>query len=157
MIIWTSCQALLLTGFIILAHGAEEKESLSSNTTEPDYHANEDYPDNYEDYQNRDYPDYYGSSPDREGRRRSLPDDEEHAPDSMSEERFLKQLQSTIPGIPGVDYPLYQSVPETSFKCQNQRNPGFYGDVEAQCQKNAMVQNKNSKLNLDDTTKLNDD
>ncbi|GFQ66445.1 uncharacterized protein TNCT_418731, partial [Trichonephila clavata] len=68
------------------------------------------------------------------GRRRSLPDDEEHAPDSMSEERFLKQLQSTIPGIPGVDYPLYQSVPETSFKCQNQRNPGFYGDVEAQCQ-----------------------
>ncbi|CAL1282957.1 unnamed protein product, partial [Larinioides sclopetarius] len=30
--------------------------------------------------------------------------------------------------------PLYQSVPDTSFQCQDQRNPGFYGDVEAQCQ-----------------------
>ncbi|GFS90131.1 uncharacterized protein NPIL_54251, partial [Nephila pilipes] len=134
MIFWTSWQTLLLAGLIILSHGAEEKESLSSNTTEPDYYTNEDYPDNYDDYQNRDYPDYYGASPDREGRRRSLPDDEGNVPEPMSEEHFLKQLQSTIPGIPGVDYPLFQSVPETSFKCQNQRNPGFYGDVEAQCQ-----------------------
>ncbi|GBN40361.1 hypothetical protein AVEN_27870-1 [Araneus ventricosus] len=108
-------------------------DSLSSSTTSPDYNTNEDYPDNYPDYHDRDYPnpDYYDQTPDREGRSRSFPED---VPDVMSEDNYLKQLRSTIPGIPGVDYPLYQSVPDTSFRCQDQRNPGFYGDVEAQCQ-----------------------
>ncbi|CAL1282956.1 unnamed protein product, partial [Larinioides sclopetarius] len=106
---------------------AEEKDSLSSTTSSSDYNPNEDYPDNYPDYHDRDYPnpDYYDLTPDREGRSRKFPED---VPDAMSEENYLKQLRSTIPGIPGVDYPLYQSVPDTSFQCQDQRNPGFYGD-----------------------------
>ncbi|GIX85964.1 uncharacterized protein CDAR_84541 [Caerostris darwini] len=129
-IIWPT---LIFAGSIIGAYGAEEKESISSSTVVPDYNSNEDYPDNYDDYQNRDYPnpDYYEPMPDREGRGRSLPDEGQ---DTMSEGQYLKQLQSTIPGIPGVDYPLYQTVPDTSFQCQNQRYPGFYGDVESQCQ-----------------------
>nr|CAD7404948.1 unnamed protein product [Timema cristinae] len=41
---------------------------------------------------------------------------------------------SAIPGQPGVDYPIYSEVPLTSFRCDNQRFPGYYGDVETQCQ-----------------------
>jgi hypothetical protein len=38
------------------------------------------------------------------------------------------------PGRPGVDYPTYSSIPETSFTCKNQRYKGFFGDPETSCQ-----------------------
>jgi hypothetical protein len=38
------------------------------------------------------------------------------------------------PGYPGVDYPTYSSIPETSFTCKNQRYKGFFGDPETSCQ-----------------------
>lgn len=41
---------------------------------------------------------------------------------------------SAIPGSPGTDYPIYSEIPETSFDCLNQEYPGYYADVEAQCQ-----------------------
>lgn len=41
---------------------------------------------------------------------------------------------SAIPGNPGVDYPIYANLPETSFDCLQQQWPGYYADVEAQCQ-----------------------
>lgn len=41
---------------------------------------------------------------------------------------------SAIPGTPGVDYPIYVEIPKTSFDCKNQPLPGYYADVEAQCQ-----------------------
>lgn len=41
---------------------------------------------------------------------------------------------SAIPGTPGVDYPIYTEIPKTSFDCKNQQFPGYYADVEAQCQ-----------------------
>lgn len=41
---------------------------------------------------------------------------------------------SAIPGNPGIDYPIYSSIPETSFDCKQQQWPGYYADVEAQCQ-----------------------
>merc|ERR1711970_292439 len=43
-------------------------------------------------------------------------------------------LEDTIPGIPGEDYPIYASVPETSFFCDGQVDGGYYGDPEAECQ-----------------------
>ena len=39
-----------------------------------------------------------------------------------------------IPGEAGVDYPVFNSVPETSFDCSAQENPGIYTDTEARCQ-----------------------
>ena len=39
-----------------------------------------------------------------------------------------------IPGEAGVDYPVFNSVPETSFDCSAQDNPGIYTDTEARCQ-----------------------
>lgn len=42
-----------------------------------------------------------------------------------------------VPGIPGQpwkDYPMYSSVPKTSFKCNG--SYGYYADVEAGCQVN---------------------
>lgn len=41
---------------------------------------------------------------------------------------------SAIPGTAGVDYPIYTEIPKTSFDCKNQQFPGYYADVEAQCQ-----------------------
>nr|CAD7578112.1 unnamed protein product [Timema californicum] len=40
-----------------------------------------------------------------------------------------------IPGVPGVDYPIYHSVPPTSFHCGNVPfAPGMYANVETGCQ-----------------------
>ncbi|XP_012265853.3 uncharacterized protein LOC105691740 [Athalia rosae] len=42
---------------------------------------------------------------------------------------------SKIPGVPGVDYPIYHKVPETSFSCSNvPYAPGMYANVETGCQ-----------------------
>ncbi|XP_075166098.1 uncharacterized protein LOC142238364 [Haematobia irritans] len=41
---------------------------------------------------------------------------------------------SAIPGVPGVDYPVYSQVPQTNFDCAQQPLPGYYSDIEAQCQ-----------------------
>ncbi|EDW38132.1 GL12430 [Drosophila persimilis] len=41
---------------------------------------------------------------------------------------------SAIPGTPGVDYPVYAQVPRTNFDCTQQPLPGYYADIEAQCQ-----------------------
>ncbi|XP_015930192.1 uncharacterized transmembrane protein DDB_G0289901 [Parasteatoda tepidariorum] len=44
------------------------------------------------------------------------------------------RLEDSIPGTPGVDYPNYNTIPTTGFDCKQHENPGYYGDVEAQCQ-----------------------
>lgn len=41
---------------------------------------------------------------------------------------------SAIPGTAGIDYPVYGQVPLTNFDCGQQAFPGYYADVEAQCQ-----------------------
>ncbi|OQR76602.1 hypothetical protein BIW11_07676, partial [Tropilaelaps mercedesae] len=39
-----------------------------------------------------------------------------------------------LPGTPGVDYPNYALVPETSFSCKTQESAGMYADIETGCQ-----------------------
>lgn len=40
-----------------------------------------------------------------------------------------------VPGVPGVDFPIYHSVPETSFSCAHVPvHPGMYANVETGCQ-----------------------
>ncbi|XP_014259151.1 collagen alpha-1(I) chain-like [Cimex lectularius] len=41
---------------------------------------------------------------------------------------------SAIPGEPGIDYPIFSDIPQTSFRCEEQQWPGYYADVEARCQ-----------------------
>ncbi|RWS16442.1 hypothetical protein B4U79_05473 [Dinothrombium tinctorium] len=41
---------------------------------------------------------------------------------------------SSRKGTPGVDYPVYKSIPKTSFECGKQRVSGIYADVETNCQ-----------------------
>merc|ERR1711874_277004 len=43
-------------------------------------------------------------------------------------------LEETIPGVPGDDYPIYSTVPDTSFDCRGRFDGGYYGDPEAECQ-----------------------
>ncbi|KAB0792524.1 hypothetical protein PPYR_14483 [Photinus pyralis] len=52
----------------------------------------------------------------------------------QAEKEQLQDL-SKIPGVPGVDYPIYHSVPETGFSCHNvPALPGMYANVETGCQ-----------------------
>ncbi|XP_058979411.1 proteoglycan 4-like [Musca domestica] len=37
-------------------------------------------------------------------------------------------------GRPGIDYPNYAEIPQTSFDCSQQRYKGFFGDPETNCQ-----------------------
>merc|ERR1711874_552653 len=46
----------------------------------------------------------------------------------------VDDLTEAIPGQPGEDYPIYGTVPETSFFCDGQVDGGYYGDPEAECQ-----------------------
>jgi len=46
----------------------------------------------------------------------------------------LDMLQSSVPGVPGEDYPIYAEVPETGFSCDGQIDGGYYADPEAECQ-----------------------
>lgn len=46
----------------------------------------------------------------------------------------MGSIKDSVRGEPGQDYPVFSSVPETGFKCSQQQYPGYYADVEAQCQ-----------------------
>ncbi|XP_033149565.1 uncharacterized protein LOC117134618 [Drosophila busckii] len=46
-----------------------------------------------------------------------------------------KQDLNKIPGVAGVDYPIYHEVPHTQFSCHNvPAVPGMYANVETGCQ-----------------------
>lgn len=46
----------------------------------------------------------------------------------------LSALVETVPGVPGLDYPIIAAVPYTNFYCSEMPWPGFYADTEARCQ-----------------------
>ncbi|XP_015109379.1 uncharacterized protein LOC107036146 [Diachasma alloeum] len=45
----------------------------------------------------------------------------------------FSDIRTNVPGEPGVDYPSYVTIPQTSFQCQSQYR-GYYADEEAGCQ-----------------------
>merc|ERR1712106_236749 len=53
---------------------------------------------------------------------------------SDSGDAALDMLQSSIPGVPGEDYPIYSEVPDSAFACDGQVDGGYYADPEAECQ-----------------------
>merc|ERR1719220_3089015 len=57
----------------------------------------------------------------------SLPSDE-------AVDMGLKMLMTSVPGVPGEDYPIYAEVPESAFSCEGQVEGGYYADEEAECQ-----------------------
>jgi hypothetical protein len=54
--------------------------------------------------------------------------------DNVNEAGIGWRLEDALPGSPGSDYPTYASIPRTSFDCKSHQWPGYYADVEAQCQ-----------------------
>merc|ERR1712032_1473010 len=50
------------------------------------------------------------------------------------EEMNIKMLRMSVPGEPGVDYPILATVPTTSFSCVGKAEGGYYADVETGCQ-----------------------
>jgi len=45
----------------------------------------------------------------------------------------LTALAQNIPGVPGEDYPIFVTPPETQFDCADQIE-GYYADTDADCQ-----------------------
>ncbi|GAV05855.1 hypothetical protein RvY_15921 [Ramazzottius varieornatus] len=39
-----------------------------------------------------------------------------------------------VTAVGGVDYPIYATIPETSFRCDQVKSAGFYADPEGSCQ-----------------------
>ncbi|XP_037788556.1 U1 small nuclear ribonucleoprotein C-like [Penaeus monodon] len=58
--------------------------------------------------------------------------------DAPAAEDPVAALAASIPGggVPGEDYPILASVPDTGFSCEEQQFPGYYADTapEAGCQ-----------------------
>ena len=46
----------------------------------------------------------------------------------------IKMLGISVPGTPGEDYPIFSSVPSTSFTCDDKEGGGYYADMETGCQ-----------------------
>ena len=46
----------------------------------------------------------------------------------------LGRLARTLQGTPGEDYPIFGVIPRTTFSCRDQQWPGYYADIETQCQ-----------------------
>ena len=51
-----------------------------------------------------------------------------------SGDEFGQRLEDALPGVPGTDYPIFATVPRTNFDCRQHEWPGYYADVETQCQ-----------------------
>jgi len=49
-------------------------------------------------------------------------------------------IMNPIPGEAGTDYPVYNSVPDTGFSCNQQDYPGIFTDVASDCQAFYMCQ-----------------
>ena len=48
-----------------------------------------------------------------------------YAADGVGSDPALDMLASSIPGVPGEDYPIYAEVPETGFGCDGQVDGGI--------------------------------
>lgn len=55
--------------------------------------------------------------------------------DKDEKKKDPQQDLNKLPGVPGHDFPIYHSVPETSFSCHNvPAVPGMYANPETGCQ-----------------------
>ena len=49
-------------------------------------------------------------------------------------DRELDALRMTIPGEPGLDYPIFSTIIDSSFSCAGTLDGEYYADMETQCQ-----------------------
>lgn len=50
------------------------------------------------------------------------------------EDMGIMMLRMSVPGEPGLDYPIYDKVPTTTFSCIGKLEGGYYADIETGCQ-----------------------
>ncbi|XP_025190559.1 mucin-3A [Melanaphis sacchari] len=53
--------------------------------------------------------------------------------DDLDKNSELQEYQGVI-GRPGVDFPILPSIPQTDFSCRKVKKPGYYADLETDCQ-----------------------
>ena len=54
----------------------------------------------------------------------------------------LDWLRNSIPGEPGLDYPILAAVQDSAFTCDGLTFGGYYADVEQQCQVSTRASNR---------------
>merc|ERR1711892_1052375 len=55
-------------------------------------------------------------------------------PRQFDDQMNIKMLGISVPGTPGEDYPIFSSVPDTPFGCEDKDPGGYYADMETRCQ-----------------------
>merc|ERR1711892_1085031 len=55
-------------------------------------------------------------------------------PRQFDDQMNIKMLGISVPGTPGEDYPIFSSVPDTLFGCEDKDPGGYYADMETRCQ-----------------------
>lgn len=62
----------------------------------------------------------------------------DHSSYKVTSQQFPLQVASdddgSIPGQPGLDYPILATIPPSNFECKAQRYKGFFADIETRCQ-----------------------
>lgn len=58
----------------------------------------------------------------------------DHEHDNHHHHDTIDWLRKSIPGEPGRDYPTLSRINSTNFHCSDQKWPGFYADVDLDCQ-----------------------
>ncbi len=76
-----------------------------------------------------------GDSDGSSGRRRRTKEKGKVAANKPTSSPNRRQLISTSPymGVAGADFPTYDSIPDTAFRCRGLR-AGYYADPETKCQ-----------------------
>ena len=65
----------------------------------------------------------------------------------------LDWLRNSIPGEPGLDYPILAAVQDSAFTCDGLTFGGYYADVEQQCQVSSRASNRTGlSLGISKTT-----
>ncbi|XP_075587206.1 uncharacterized protein LOC124498834 [Dermatophagoides farinae] len=58
----------------------------------------------------------------------------QNKPTTITNDESMIQLEHTLPGMPGEDYPVFSSIPRTRFNCLDHKWPGYYADIDTHCQ-----------------------
>ncbi|XP_068154052.1 integrator complex subunit 3 homolog isoform X1 [Drosophila tropicalis] len=92
-------------------------------------------PPQHHETQSNKHKDYdYENSSENQGGIITTSNEEQDNDEALTKFKGPNKHPGPSTGRPGIDYPNYAEIPQTSFECTKQRYKGFFGDPETNCQ-----------------------
>ncbi|EDW84523.2 uncharacterized protein Dwil_GK14170 [Drosophila willistoni] len=92
-------------------------------------------PPQHHETQSNKHKDYdYEHSSENQGAITTTSNEEQDNDEALTKLKGPNKHPGPSTGRPGIDYPNYAEIPQTSFECTKQRYKGFFGDPETNCQ-----------------------